>query len=241
MRAIITFHTIDNSGSLLSFPPDTFSKFLSSLKKQDLDLCDLDTLLDPATRNGICITFDDGLRQTYRQALPILRDYDVPAHVFLNTENVGGMNDWPSQPSCSPRLEMLNWGEIEKLYAAGIYIESHTNNHPDLRGLDDAEIVLECETADKIIENRLGRYPRYFAYPYGLSNERVRAYTRDRYKGCVTTELRYLHEEEDMATLPRLDSYYLKQPWLFEHLASPIPRTYLLLRRLLRNLRAVSI
>ena len=61
------------------------------------------------------------------------------------------------------------------LQASGFRIEAHTANHPDLRSLSDAEIEAEMEAADAAIEARLGRRPRFFAYPYGYHDSRVRA------------------------------------------------------------------
>jgi hypothetical protein len=110
-------------------------------------------------------------------------------------------------------------------------------NHPDLRQLSDAEIAEECESADTAIAARLGRSPRYFAYPFGYCDARVRALLRPRYAAAVTTELRPLRRDEDMAALPRLDTYYLQHPWLQGNLATPPTRAYLALRRLGRRLR----
>ena len=76
---------------------------------------------------------------------------------------------------------MLRWSEIEALQKMGMRIEAHTASHPDLRQLSDAAVRAECESADETIVSRLGVRPRYFAYPYGRSNARVRAFTRDRY------------------------------------------------------------
>jgi peptidoglycan/xylan/chitin deacetylase (PgdA/CDA1 family) len=96
----------------------------------------------------------------------------------------------------------------------------------------------ECRKADTLIADRLGRRPRYFAYPYGYSNPRVRDYARANYRAGVTTELRVLRAQEDFAALPRLDSYYLRAPWVARNLEGPVARAYLWLRGLLRQLRA---
>ena len=237
MRAILTFHSIDDSGSVLSYSRRGFAALLAALQRADLPMCDLDTLLSPATKRGVAITFDDGMRSVFTEALPILRDHAVPAHLFLTTGAVGGNNRWPTQPAKAPGFDMLNWDEIEKLQQAGVLVESHTHSHPDLRELDERDIAAECSEADRIIQERLGRRPAYFAYPYGHRNARASDYARGHYQASVTIELREIKGGEDAAALPRLDAYYLHAPWVFSRLDAPLPRAYLALRGALRRLR----
>ena len=237
MRAILTFHSIDDSGSVLSFPPRALSDLLQALHRAGLPVCDLDTLLAPATRRGVALSFDDGMRSVFTHGLPILRDHAAPAHLFLATGAVGGHNRWATQPAHAPCFDMLNWDEIEELQQAGVRMESHTHSHPDLRDLDARSIATECSEADRIIEARLGRRPRYFAYPYGYYSARALDYARGHYRASVTTELREIKGNEDPGALPRLDSYYLRAPWVFRRLDAALPRAYLALRGALRRLR----
>ena len=240
MKAIITFHSIDTSGSVLSYPPDSFASLLDALGKSGLPVLELGKLLAPETDRGVSFTFDDGMRSVFTSALPILRDHDVPAHLCLTSAAVGKDNQWPGQPGRAPVFDMLNWDQIEALHGAGVYIESHTHNHPDLRTLNHDELEQECERADRIIEQRVGRRPQFFAYPYGYKNDAICDFMRSRYKGAVTTELGMIHGNEDFAKLPRLDSYYLKNRWLQRNLDSPVSSLYLLLRSHLRELRGTQ-
>src|SRR6516164_7287159 len=59
MRAILTFHSIDDSGSVLSYPPRTFERLLLALQHSGIPLLDLDTLLRAETKTGVALTFDD--------------------------------------------------------------------------------------------------------------------------------------------------------------------------------------
>ena len=173
----------------------------------------------------------------FTEALPILRRHSAPAHLFLTTGVVGLTNRWPSQPPSAPLFEMLRWSEIEALQRAGIHIEAHTASHPDLRQLSDDALRDECESADETIASRLGVRPRYFAYPYGLNDTRVRSFARERYCGSLTTDLRMLRRQEDKAALPRLDAYYLRHEIIFSDLRAPHARAFLGLRRAIRLLR----
>jgi peptidoglycan/xylan/chitin deacetylase (PgdA/CDA1 family) len=43
---------------------------------------------------AVCITFDDGYRSTHDLALPVLREFDLPATVFVTTAYLGSGNMW---------------------------------------------------------------------------------------------------------------------------------------------------
>ena len=239
MRAILSFHSIDDTGSVLSYPPKTFDRLLLALQRSGIPLLDLDTLLRPQTKTGVTLTFDDGMRSVFTEALPILRSHSAPAHLFLTTGVVGMTNRWPSQPATAPFFEMLRWRDIEALQRSGIHIEAHTASHPDLRQLSDDALWGECDCADETIASTLGVRPRYFAYPYGFNDTRVRSFARERYVGSVTTDARMLRHEEDPAALPRLETYYFRKEFLFRNLQSPVTLAYIALRRAFRRFRSV--
>lgn len=240
MRIILTFHSIDESGSVLSYSAKSFAKLLDALDRCDIAVVDLDILRQSTSGRAVTLTFDDGIRSVFTEALPILRSHSAPAHLFLTTGSVGGMNRWPSQPRSAPLFEMLRWSEIETLQAAGVRIEAHTVSHPDLRTQNNDDLQSECEGADGTIATRLGRRPRYFAYPYGYSDARVRAFVRGRYEGSLAGGDRALRSKEDTAELPRLNSYYLRPEWTFRDLRSWRARAYLELRGAIRRLRTGS-
>ncbi|MGH8548793.1 MAG: polysaccharide deacetylase family protein [Methylococcales bacterium] len=237
MKAVITFHSIDDSGSVISFPCDAFRSFIDALARSELRCCELDSLLDPGTDQGIAITFDDGMESVYSNALPIMREYGVKAHLFLTTGVVGKTNRWPGNPPLAPEFKMLDWTQIEACHSGGFFIESHTHRHSDLRRLQRDGLRIECESSDAIIEQKIGRRPRYFAYPYGFHDENTRNFMRNRYRGSFTTELRDLKAGDDPSALPRLDSFYLKPAFLHRRLNSPLTRSYLRFRGLLRSIR----
>jgi len=234
VRAIFTFHSIDDKGSVISCRPHYFSQLLDELDARKIPVLGLDALLNPLTRRGVAITFDDGMKSVYKNALPVIRDHGVSAHLFLATGAVGD-EPWPRQPGNGPGFEMLDWAEIETLHDAGVMVESHTHSHPDMRTLTPGQVEEECTRADELIEKRLGRRPDYFAYPFGYHNKEVRDLVRPRYKATVTTELRRLGSEEDSAALPRLDTYYLQSAVSIRNIDSLLLRGYLAVRNILRT------
>ncbi len=237
MRAILTFHSIDASASVLSFDVRLFEFLLAELARKAIPVCDLGTLLADDTKKGLAITFDDGMKSVFQNALPLLREYQVPAHLFVSSGVINGDCAPPPWPANSPTFEMLDWQEVEALQLAGVRVESHTHTHPDLRSLAANQVVEECERADEIISSRMGKKPDYFAYPFGYHNARLREIVRGRYCACVTTELRKLGVTEDTAALPRLDSYYLRSRAHIRLIDSPLMQLNLMLRNRMRNLK----
>lgn len=236
MRAVLTFHSIDDQPGPLSFPAEGLEALLDSLAEAELPVVGLDELLQP-NAHGVAMTFDDGISTVFRNALPILRDRKLPAHVFVITRWVGGDNRWPGQPANATPFQLMDWDQLAVLQVSGFRIEGHTASHPDLRTLSDEQVEAEMEEADAAIEARLGWRPRYFAYPYGFHDTRVRSVAKKRYAGSFTTKLDYLDEAAEPDAMPRLDAHYLRSPALVRALPSKRAHAYIALRRALRRLR----
>ena len=237
MRAVLTFHSIDGLPGPLSYSASDLEKMLGALDEAKLPIVSLDDLLASPDKDGVALTFDDGISTVFETAMPILRDRQVPAHVFVITKWVGGDNRWPGQPGDATPFKLMDWSQLEAIQSAGFRIEAHTASHPDLRALPDEAIDAEMEEADEVIERRLGRRPQYFAYPYGYHDERVRAIARRRYRAAFTTKLDYLGGNVGLDELPRLDTHYLRSPALTRSLATQPTRAYIAFRRALRRLR----
>jgi peptidoglycan/xylan/chitin deacetylase (PgdA/CDA1 family) len=239
VKAILTFHSLDLSGSVLSCRPSDFRSLVDRILESNTAILDLEELLDSRTTNGVAFTFDDGIDSVLAQAAPILREYGVPAHLFVISAFVGRTNRWPGQPAGAPNFDLLDWRGIEDCHDAGISIESHSASHADMRYLSAAQVRDECDTCDEAIEARTGRKPKFFAYPYGRFTPDLAKSIRGRYLAALTTRLGYLKNGDDLALLPRLDSYYLQSGWAM-NIGSPLTRGYLHLRSWLRTLRGTQ-
>lgn len=234
-RAVITFHSIDSSGSVLSFTQASLARLLAALRRDQVPIVSFQELC--RIPRGATLMFDDGIGTILNNALPVLRSFAAPGHLFVVSNYVGTNNRWPSQPRHVATLPLLSWDELAACQSAGLTIESHTANHPDLRQLSDAAVHDEIEQSNAAITQRLGVRPTLFAYPYGLRDQRVAAIVRSRYAAAFTTQLDYLPATLDPASVPRLDSYYLRSaPWIERPLATAT-KGYLRLRSLLRRLR----
>lgn len=232
MIGILTFHDVGAGEPPLCFSPDRFERLLAGLADAGFSFVDLDALLgEHPAGSALALTFDDGYAGVLEHALPVLRSLEVPAHLFVPTAHVGARS-FEGRPA-----RMLSWRELKLLSDSGVRIESHAHRHQDLRTLADEAIDRECSEADAGIEACTGRPPRYFAYPLGHHDDRVRRVVARRYRAALTTELRPLTGTEDPARVPRIDAFYLRSragARLFCTGAAPV---WLAARRVLRRLR----
>jgi peptidoglycan/xylan/chitin deacetylase (PgdA/CDA1 family) len=242
LRAILTYHSIDSSGSPISVDPPTFRahvRFLGSGRVRVLSLDEL--VLAGDSEDAVALTFDDAYLNVATVAAPLLRDHDLPATVFVVTDRVGGTNSW-SRPGESgvPELPLMGWDVIGRVREAGIAIGSHTRNHCDLTRIDGQELQDEIAGSADRLSAALGRRPDAFAYPFGaVSTDAVQA-VRSNYSAGCTTELRFLRTADDAAVLPRLDVYYFRGAGQLEAWGSTIFRRRVWLRAQGRRVRHLA-
>jgi peptidoglycan/xylan/chitin deacetylase (PgdA/CDA1 family) len=82
---------------------------------------------------AVCITFDDGYRSTHDIALPILRELDLPATVFVSTAFIDAGNMWNEK--IREAVRSLPDGPLE-LAGSGVSPRSITS-------LDDRRLAIE--------------------------------------------------------------------------------------------------
>jgi peptidoglycan/xylan/chitin deacetylase (PgdA/CDA1 family) len=234
---ILTYHSLDPSGSVISIAPHIFREQMQFLADTATRVVPLHAVRD--TPGAVALTFDDGFRNFYGHAFPILQRYRFPATVFVVSGYCCGRNDWPTQPRNHgvPTLELMNWCEIEEVANAGIDIGCHTTTHPRLGLLSPADIEDEVFSSRSAIEDHIGKPVRTFAYPYGESNQLARDIVRCHFQSACGTRLAYLSPNADAWNLPRIDVYYLQRRLWFQGLKSLRGNAYLTARALLRETR----
>ena len=131
----------------------------------------------PLPSKPVAITFDDGGRDNYTVAFPILQRHGFCATFFVITGVVGN------------RL-CMDWSQLRTMCAAGMAIESHTVDHPDLRHLGAARLAEELTVSRVTLARELGEDARILSYPQGRYNETVMAAAAAAgYRAAVTTRL----------------------------------------------------
>jgi peptidoglycan/xylan/chitin deacetylase (PgdA/CDA1 family) len=242
--AILTYHSLDDSGSVLSTPPRVFAEQMRRLKEWGVKVVSLDTVAQAVVSTvpyGGCvaITFDDGFKNIHEYALPVLHRYGFTATIFLVPHYCGKNNSWPSQWTSIPRGPLLSWVEIGEMGKYGIDVGAHTLTHPDLTKMPLSQAEEEITQSKKIIEDHVGTEIRMFAYPYGRYDSGIREIVRKHFAGACTTRLGRNDAFSDPYGLRRVDMYYLSHPALFRALSSKVLDGYLGIRQVLREAREI--
>lgn len=222
MKAILTYHSLDPSGSPISVGEAAFRAHVRWLTAGKVRVVGLPELLElPEEEDAVALTFDDAFASFASTAWPLLRERGLPVTLFVPTAYVGTENGWENpqarghRVNAIPVLPLCSWDTLGRLAEEGVTLGSHTRTHPDLRRLEAAALREEMVGAAERLRSETGHAPAAFAYPYGLLNEAVVADAARVYRYACTTELSLLGLHEDPLRLPRLDAYYLRDGrWL---------------------------
>jgi peptidoglycan/xylan/chitin deacetylase (PgdA/CDA1 family) len=241
MRAILTYHSIDDTGSPISVSPGAFRahvRFLASGRVQVVPLAELRRMRDDD--EAVSITFDDGFVNVARDALPLLAEHALPSTIFVVTGHVGGRNDWGGHSQDGiPTLPLMTWEMLGGAVDDGVEVGAHSRSHADLTTLTPGALEEELSACAEAIAATMGVLPTTFAYPYGRVSPAVASAVRDVYDLACTTELRALSPADDAMLLPRLDSYYLREPGQLESWGTAAFRSRLWLRAQGRRVRGM--
>jgi peptidoglycan/xylan/chitin deacetylase (PgdA/CDA1 family) len=150
---------------------DAQLRFLKENEYSALTLDEAGRLLSVPQRHDrkyVVITFDDGYRDFYTDALPLLQKYGFTATVFLPTGYIDDRRQTFKQADC------LTWSEVRESHACGIVFGAHTVTHPQLAHLPRHEVRAELLRSKAHIEDHLGLQVRSFSYPFQFPETNVK-------------------------------------------------------------------
>ena len=246
MRAVLTYHSLDDSGSVISISPAQFRRHLEWLARSRVRVCTLEQLVQESSSStrstsdghSVALTFDDGFANFASVAWPLLREHGFPSTLFVVPRRVGRDNRWTSIPDAGiPILPLLDWDALGGLVGDGVAIGAHTRTHPHLPQLGEAQMEDEIVGSADDIAAHTGARPVSFAYPYGAVNATAGRIAARAFRVACTTEFRTLNARTVSSLVPRLDSYYFREPGQLRDWDSLMFRTRLRLRGGLRRVR----
>jgi peptidoglycan/xylan/chitin deacetylase (PgdA/CDA1 family) len=246
MRAILTYHSIDESGSVISISEHVFRKQVAWLARGQVPVVSLDALMRlPADADAIALTFDDGFVNFGDIAAPLLAEHGLSSTLFVVSDAAGKTNRWPGRSDRGlPELPLLSWELLGRLGNQFVDIGAHTRTHADVSRLTPDGLHNEIVGSAERIRSELGVEPTSFAYPYGVVSDAAAALVAERFAWGCTTEMRSVSANEPQALLPRLDMFYLREAGQLERWGTARFRYHLRLRagaRLVRHhLRALT-
>ena len=141
----------------------------------------------PEAKRHIVLTFDDGFRDVFENALPVLSQDKFSGVQFLVSDLIGKTNEW-QQRAGDVSEPLMDEAQVREWLSAGQKIGSHTRTHPWLTRISVKEAREEIFGSKKILEDKLGIPIEHFCYPYGDWNETVRGLVIEAgYKTACTT------------------------------------------------------
>jgi peptidoglycan/xylan/chitin deacetylase (PgdA/CDA1 family) len=181
---ILLYHHVGRPGAPASVYNVTRAEFeeqMAFLAAHNFHTVSLDAIL-AALRGGpslplhpIVLTFDDGYRDAYTTAFPVLKQYGFQGTFFVPTHYV----DMSSA--------FLTWAEVTEMHDAGMLFGSHTLNHARLTRLSPAATWFQLVQSRQELEAHLGTPVTMFAYPYTTTDAAVIAQVeRAGYLAAVT-------------------------------------------------------
>ena len=239
MKIVLTYHSIDDSGSVISTSAAHFRQQMEWLAKSHVKVVPLDAIVSAkSTDDTVAITFDDGYQNFAQVALPILERLKFPSTVFVVSDLAGKKNIWDARSGGIPQLPLMNWNSIGQCVEAGVTIGAHGRTHCALQGLTSAEVSDELAGSAGEIESRTGKVPGSFAYPFGIFDETSCVEVKRRFAIACTTELREISRKDLPHELPRLDAFYLRTPGILEKFGTARFGAWLRLRNAARQARS---
>ncbi|MGL4653944.1 polysaccharide deacetylase family protein [Cetobacterium sp.] len=173
----------------------TFKDLLNNRYKQRFD----------KDKKWIMLTFDDGYKDNYENAFPILKKYQFKGIIYI----LDGIkyNKWDVDDRNNPEKEfsLMNAEELLEMQKYGIEFGGHTSTHPKLAELSLENAKKEIILSKNNIENLIGKELLSFAYPYGSLNEDVKKIAQESgYQFAVATDSGSITFSDDLFEIRRV-------------------------------------
>jgi biofilm PGA synthesis lipoprotein PgaB len=199
-------HVSESTPASTSLSPERFREHLQWLVDNDFVVGSLPESLarlragESLPPKFAVITFDDGYRNIYENAFPVLRELELPFTIFINPA-----------PHDAGRSAWLTWDQLREMSDAGATIANHTVSHAFLvreeEGESEAEwlerVQREIEGAENRIAKETGQNHKLLAYPYGESNPAIRSLVAELGYTAFGQQSGPIGRDSDFTNLPR--------------------------------------
>lgn len=174
---VLVYHRIDTAPpdssdvyKSLTIEPEWFEKHLQYLQEHEFtaihfsDVSEYFKTGKPLPARSVMINFDDGYKDFYTNALPLLKKYKMTGTLFMVSDYIG-------------YGAYVNLEQLKEARDAGIEIGAHSVTHAKLTKVSNARE--EITKSKKVLEEKLGITVTAFAFPYGLYNDEIEQIVRE--------------------------------------------------------------
>ncbi len=158
---------------------ESFERILCRLKEYG-EFVDTDTCIEmiqgtrEIDKKYYHLSFDDGFRNNFTNAVPILEKHEIPAIFFVPSALIEADFDKVrvyclETTKYNSVIEMLRWSDLREMLSAGFEIGSHTRTHARFSMISNNETLMRDEIlgSKNELESRLDYECKYIAWPYG--------------------------------------------------------------------------
>lgn len=184
----------------LSVTPQLFAEHLDAMQQAGYTTISLYQWLAHLTQDAplpekpVVLTFDDGYRDNYTNAFPLLRERGMIATFFIVSDFIDDQ-----------RPEYVTWDMVREMYAAGMSIEAHGRNHVSLAGKSRDYLIWQALGSLETIEYELGVRPRFISYPAGEYDQlTIDIFRSANYWAGFTTRQGATHRSDDLFQVRRV-------------------------------------
>lgn len=119
----------------------------------------------------VTYTFDDGLKDQYTVAYPMLKEAGLKGTFFIIAGKVGDPKGYRSKAERNTPL--MTWDDIKEMSDAGMEIGSHSFGDIRIAKLTHDEIVADLKRSKETIEAHTGKPCVSFAAPFNAKESKM--------------------------------------------------------------------
>jgi peptidoglycan/xylan/chitin deacetylase (PgdA/CDA1 family) len=200
--------------------PDNFSAHMQALADNGYKACTANDLIDWLSGDiqlpdkSLLVTFDDGYLGVFEHGLPVLKELEWPAAMFLVSGLIGKKDSWCQRENPSRETyPLMGIEEIRIMRTQGFSFHSHSRSHPDLSQRNETQLTEELRGSREDLEHLLGEPVGCFAYPYGRYNDLVLdAAKKAGYKAAFSVQPGFNRPGVDPYRIRRIDVFGTDTP-----------------------------
>jgi peptidoglycan/xylan/chitin deacetylase (PgdA/CDA1 family) len=183
----------------LAVQPEQLAEQLDYMRRAGYTTISLDDLV-AALQTGaalpdkpVILTFDDGYKDFYANAFPLLQRYSAKATIFIISGRVGD-------------TDYMSWDDLRVLAASPlITVGAHTRHHPQLANIKPERSLEELQRGKTDLETNLHITVRHLAYPSGSYNKTtIEQAAKIGFVTAVTVHYGLTERAQNLLELPRV-------------------------------------
>ena len=201
---VLMYHHILPKSGFIASSVDEFDRQMKFLAESGYKTLSSKEFLEHKKGNlkikkGVFITFDDGWRDNFIYAYPILKKYNLKATCFLVTEWIEkasekkssfkplSHNECKKEVQINPSSVVLNWDDIEKMRDVFDF-HSHTHSHRDFYFGKEYSWEEEFVLSKEILNKRLGIDSKHLCWPRGRYDKNLIKLAKNYYEILYSTK-----------------------------------------------------